>query len=93
MYRLHGKNYKEMLWADDTLKRIEKKITRGDYTDTDYAEFLKVKQLYTRIFAKTKTRQGHAPVNNDTKLKLFYSEDPLNRGVLQRGFHISFCSI
>ena len=51
-YRRYGMDYKDMAWAEDTLDRLEKKGAYGDYTDKDYADFLKAKEIHARVSAK-----------------------------------------
>lgn len=64
MYRRHGMDYKEFMWAEDTLTRLENKILLRDYTAQDRADFLKAKALYTR--AATKAQRKNAPENHAT---------------------------
>lgn len=67
MYRLYGNNYKDMMWAEETLSRLEKKLPFGDYTPQDHADFLKVKDIHARVFAKARTENGETAEHHTTK--------------------------
>jgi SPP1 gp7 family putative phage head morphogenesis protein len=61
MWRRHGLNAKDMIWAEDALKRLEEKLPFDPFTEKERADFLKVKAIYARVFgaAKTETSASH----------------------------------
>ena len=59
-YRNYGHDYKDVLWMEDTLKRLEKKLY---HDDQDQSDFLKVKDIYARVFEK---RRGETAENHTT---------------------------
>lgn len=66
MYRLYGNNYKDMMWAEETLSRLEKKLPCGDYTSQDHADFLKVKNIHARVFVKARAENGETAEHHTT---------------------------
>lgn len=63
MYRRYGMNYKDVMWAEDTLDRLEKKLPYDDYTEKDQADFLKAQEIYARVFARKtseETAENHS---------------------------------
>lgn len=52
IYKTFGRDALDFLWLQETLDRLEKKQPYGDYTDKDYADFLKAKEICARISAK-----------------------------------------
>lgn len=66
MYRRYGVNYKDVMWMEHMLGQLEKKLPDGDYSDKDRADFLKVKDIYARIFVKAGTGNGETAENHTT---------------------------
>lgn len=50
--RIYGADYKDVLWAEATMTRLEAKLSCGDYTDGDRADFSKAKAIYARMLAE-----------------------------------------
>ena len=48
--RFYGDDYKDILWAEDAFARLERKMPYADYTEQDYIDFYKIKDIYARIF-------------------------------------------
>lgn len=53
MHRKYGADYKEMMWAEETLARLEQKMAAGDYSEQDRADFRKAKEIYAYVHAKS----------------------------------------
>lgn len=58
MHRRYGADFREVIWAQATLERLEKKSPCFGYTDKDRKDFEKAKKISERIFAKADV-QGH----------------------------------
>ncbi|MDD9901481.1 MAG: phage minor head protein [Alphaproteobacteria bacterium] len=73
MYRRYGRDYKNMAWAEDTLDRLEKKLSHGDFTDQDCADLERAREIYERVFAKTAhTPPPHAASGQDGHITTHY---------------------
>lgn len=66
MYRRYGRDYKDVIWAEDVLERLERKSPFENYTDKDHADFLKVKEIYERIFSKSGSTHEETAENHTT---------------------------
>lgn len=64
MYRRYGVDYKDMMWAEDTLDRLEKKLPYGDYTDRDRADLLKIKDIHARVLGKALAVSGFSALQD-----------------------------
>lgn len=66
MYRRYGENYKDILWAEAAMARLEKKQSRGDYSPEDWMDFNKAKAIYARVVHKSKSESNRETAENHT---------------------------
>ena len=66
MVRRFGMNYKDAMWAEEVLERLESKLPYGDYTDQDHADFFKAKEIYARLYFKADGNDGETAERHTT---------------------------
>ena len=59
-------NYKDAIWAEEVLERLEAKLPYGDYTDQDRADFFKAKEIYARLYFKADGNDGETAERHTT---------------------------
>jgi len=66
MIRRYGADYKDALWAEDTLHRLKQKPLYETYNDKDLADFLKAREIFDRILKAEQKRRGETAQNHST---------------------------
>lgn len=66
MIRRYGADYKDALWAEDTLHRLKQKPLYETYNDKDLADFLKAREIYERLADAEQKRRGETAQNHST---------------------------
>jgi SPP1 gp7 family putative phage head morphogenesis protein len=66
MIRRYGTDYKDALWAEDTLHRLKQKPLYETYNDKDLADFLKAREIYERLADAEQKRRGETAQNHST---------------------------
>lgn len=64
LYRLYKSDYPDVKWIHEVMERLEKKSPYGDYTDKDYADFKKAREIVDRVMVKYSPDQSRVPRGN-----------------------------